>query len=75
MFKQEDAAELEQVIAKTLKITNSQDYLKENIEVNILSHSAEVLTERAKRIEVPASITAVEFYRKWDITIKTELLE
>ncbi len=30
---------------------------------------------RAKRIEVPASITAVRFYKKWDMTIKTILLK
>lgn len=123
----QDAAELEQVIAKTLRISNSRDYSAECIEANIASHSAQVLIERAKeghmyvvcdgpqivgcgtvagywgsqtesilltifvlpeyqgrgigrqiietlerdeyflrarRIEVPASITAVEFYRK-----------
>ena len=27
---------------------------------------------RAKRIEVPASITAVPFYKKWDIVAKME---
>ena len=27
---------------------------------------------RAKRIEIPASITACEFYKKWDIVIKME---
>lgn len=135
MFKQEDAEELEQVIAETLRVSNSQDYAKEYIEANIVSHSADVLIERAKqghmyvvcdemqivgcgaiagywgsqtesilltifvlpdyqgkgigkqiidtlerdeyflrakRIEIPASITAVEFYRKWDMTIKME---
>lgn len=30
---------------------------------------------RVKRIEIPASITAVEFYKKWDMTIKTVLLK
>lgn len=127
MFQPENAVELEQVITETLKVTNSRDYSKECIEANIVSHSAEVLIERAKqghmylacdglrivgcgtiagylgsqtesilltifvlpeyqgkgigrqiiktleqdeyflrakRIEIPASITAVEFYRK-----------
>ena len=126
-FQPEDAIETAQVIAKTLKISNSKDYPKEYIEANIASHSAEILIERAKeghmyivcddsqiigcgaiagywgsttesilltifvlpayqgkgigskiietleqdeyflrakRIEIPASITAVEFYRK-----------
>ncbi len=126
-FCPQDAAELEQVVAKTLKISNSRDYSAECIEANIASHSAQTLLERAeeghmyvacdgprivgcgtiagywgsqtesvlltifvlpeyqgrgigrqiietlerdeyflrsRRIEVPASITAVEFYRK-----------
>ena len=126
-FQPEDAIETAQVIAKTLKISNSKDYSKEYIEALIASHSAEGLNEkakeghmyvvcddsqiigcgaiagywgsttesilltifvlpayqgkgigrkiietleqdeyflRAKRIEIPASITAVEFYRK-----------
>ncbi len=49
MFKLEDAAELEKLIAKTMKTTNSQDYSMEYIDANILSHSAEVLIERAKQ--------------------------
>lgn len=138
MFRQEDAAEVEWVIAKTLRITNSQDYSKEYIEANILSHSAEILIERAKqdhmyvacdelrivgcgaiagywgsqtesilltifvlpdyqgkgigrqiietleqdeyflrakRIEIPASITAVEFYRKMGYDYKNGIAE
>lgn len=126
-FQLKDATETAGVIAKTLKISNSKDYPKEYIEANIVSHSAEILIERAKeghmyivcddsqiigcgaiagywgstnesilltifvlpeyqgkgigttiietleqdeyflrakRIEIPASITAVEFYRK-----------
>ena len=126
-FQPEDAIETSEVIAKTLKISNSKDYSKEYIEANIVSHSPEILIERAteghmyvvcdnsqiigcgaiagywgsttesilltifvlpeyqgkgigskiietleqdeyffraKRIEIPASITAVEFYRK-----------
>ncbi|MCH5347820.1 MAG: GNAT family N-acetyltransferase [Oscillospiraceae bacterium] len=126
-FQLEDAIETSGVIAKTLKVSNSKDYSKEYIEANIVSHSAEILIERAKeghmyvvcddsqiigcgaiagywgsttesilltifvlpeyqgkgigskiietleqdeyflrakRIEIPASITAVEFYRK-----------
>ena len=49
MFEQEDAAELERVIAKTLRISNSRDYSNEYIEAFILSHSAEGLIERAKQ--------------------------
>lgn len=37
MFKQENASELEQVIAKALKISNSQDYDKRNSGLEILS--------------------------------------
>lgn len=138
MFKQEDAEELEQVIAETLRVSNSQDYAKEYIEANIVSHSADVLIERAKqghmyvvcdemqivgcgaiagywgsqtesilltifvlpdyqgkgigkqiidtlerdeyflgakRIEIPASITAVEFYRKMGYDYKNGIVE
>ncbi|MCH5205550.1 MAG: GNAT family N-acetyltransferase [Oscillospiraceae bacterium] len=126
-FRREDAPKTAQLIARTLKISNSKNYSKEYIEANIASHSAEILIERskeghmyvvcedsqiigcgavagywgsttesvlltifvlpeyqgkgigrkiiqtleqdeyflrAKRVEVPASITAVEFYRK-----------
>ena len=127
LFKQEDATVVAQLVAETLKVSNSKDYSPEYINDNINSHSAEVLIERAKeghmyvvcdnerivgcgaiagywgsttesilltifvlpsyqgkgigskiihtleqdefflrakRIEIPASITAVEFYRK-----------
>ena len=47
-FQSEDAIETAQVIARTLQICNSKDYPKEYIEDNIVSHSAEVLIERAK---------------------------
>lgn len=49
MSQPEDAAELEQVIAETLKTTNSRDYSNECIEANIVSHSAEILIDRAKQ--------------------------
>lgn len=138
MFREEDAAEVERVIATTLKISNSRDYSKECIEANILSHSAAILIERAKqghmylacdglrivgcgtiagyfgsqsesilltifvlpeyqgkgigrqivetleqdeyflrakRIEVPASITGVEFYRKLGYDYKNGIAE
>lgn len=137
-FKPEDAAETAQVIAKTLRTSNSKDYPEEYIEANIASHSAEVLTERAKvshmyvicdgkkvigcgaiagywgsdtesilltifvlpeyqgrgigrklietleqdeyflrakRIEIPASITAVDFYRKMGYDYKNGIAE
>ena len=127
LFKKEDAEETAQIIAETLRTSNSKDYSQKYIEDNIASHSADVLIERAKeghmyvvcdksrivgcgavagywgsitesilltifvlpeyqgkgigkqiihtlendefflrasRIEIPASITAVEFYRK-----------
>lgn len=47
MFREEDAAEVAQIVATTLKTSNSRDYSQECIEANILSHSAEVLIERA----------------------------
>ncbi|MBQ1862444.1 MAG: GNAT family N-acetyltransferase [Clostridia bacterium] len=127
LFKKEDAEETAQVIAETLRLSNSKDYPEQYIELNIAFHSADKLIEaakerhiyvvcdsdriigtggiagywgsltesilltifvlpeyqgkgvgrkiietlekdeyflRAKRIEIPASITAVEFYRK-----------
>lgn len=138
LFKEEDAAELERVIAETLRTSNSRDYSKEYIEANISSHSADVLIERAKeghtyvacdgarivgcgtiagywgsetesilltifvlpeyqgrgigrriietlerdeyflranRVEIPASITAVEFYRKMGYEYKNGIAE
>ena len=126
-FKEEDSVELAEVIAKTLRITNSKDYTSEYIENDISYLTAEKLIERstwtniyvvcedemiigcgaigaywgkedesslytifvlpeyqkkgigrkiietleqdeyflrAKRIEVPSSVTAVEFYKK-----------
>ena len=138
LFKIEDAIETVQVIAETLRVSNSQDYSSEYIEANIASHSAEVLiaraneghmyvvcdnsrivgcgaiagywgslTEsilltifvlpdyqgkgigrrimetleqdeyflRAKRVEIPASITAVEFYKKMGYDYKNGIAE
>ena len=138
LFRQEDAIETAQVIAETLRVSNSQDYSSEYIEANIASHSAEVLiaraneghmyvvcdnsrivgcgaiagywgslTEsilltifvlpdyqgkgigrriietleqdeyflRAKRVEIPASITAVEFYKKMGYDYKNGIAE
>jgi len=138
LFKIEDAIETAQVIAETLRVSNSQDYSSEYIEANIASHSAEVLiaraneghmyvvcdnsrivgcgaiagywgslTEsilltifvlpdyqgkgigrriietleqdeyflRAKRVEIPASITAVEFYKKMGYNYKNGIAE
>lgn len=138
LFKIEDDIETAQVIAETLRVSNSQDYSSEYIEANIASHSAEVLiaraneghmyvvcdnsrivgcgaiagywgslTEsilltifvlpdyqgkgigrriietleqdeyflRAKRVEIPASITAVEFYKKMGYDYKNGIAE
>ena len=47
-FRQEDAKEVADVVAQTLKISNSKDYSREYINENIASHSAEILMERAK---------------------------
>ena len=47
LFKIEDAIETAQVIAETLRVSNSQDYSSEYIEANIASHPAEVLIARA----------------------------
>ncbi len=137
-FKQSDAEETAEVIAFTLKTSNSKDYSSEYINECIASHSAVVLTERAKeghmyvacdnhkivgcgaiagywgsttesilltifvlpeyqgkgigrmiiqtleqdeyflranRIEIPASITAVEFYRKMGYDYKNGVKE
>ena len=138
LFKQEDATVVAQLVAETLKVSNSKDYSPEYINDNINSHSAEVLIERAKeghmyvvcdnerivgcgaiagywgsttesilltifvlpsyqgkgigskiihtleqdefflrakRIEIPASITAVEFYRKMGYDYKNGVVE
>lgn len=47
-FEQGDAAETAEVIAETLRVSNSKDYPPEYIDANIASHSADVLIERAK---------------------------
>ena len=138
LFKQEDAVETAQVIAETLRTSNSKDYSQKYIEDNISSHAADVLIERAKeghmyvvcdksrivgcgaiagywgsttesilltifvlpeyqgkgigkqiihtlendefflrakRIEIPASITAVKFYRKMGYDYKNGITE
>ena len=132
-FKNEDSAELSEVIAKTLRTTNSKDYSPEFIEKEILFFTPKKLIERAtwvhfyvvcedekiigcggigaywgkedesslftifvlpeyqgkgigrkiietleqdeyflraKRVEIPASITAVEFYKKMGYSYK-----
>ena len=137
-FQPEDAVETAQMIAKTLLISNSKDYSGEYIESIIASHSAEIISERAKdghmyvacdglriigcgaiagywgsitesilltifvlpeyqgrgvgkrmiqtleqdefflrakRIEIPASITAVEFYKKMGYNYKNGIAE
>lgn len=137
-FKNEDSAELVDVIAKTLRTSNTKDYSAEFIENYIISLSAEKLIERsswrnyyvacdddkiigcggigpywgkedesslftifvlpeyqgkgigrkiietleqdeyflrAKRIEIPSSITAVEFYRKMGYDYKNGIAE
>ena len=137
-FQLEDAIETAQMIAETLMISNRKDYSREYIERTIASHSAEIISERAKeghmyvvcddsriigcgaiagywgsvtesilltifvlpeyqskgvgkriiqtleqdefflrakRIEVPASITAVEFYKKMGYDYKDGIAE
>ena len=138
LFQERDAIDVAQLVAETLKVSNSKDYSAECIEYNIASHSAEILIERAKeghmyvvcdkerivgcgaiagywgsttesifltifvlpeyqgkgigrqiihtleqdeyflrakRIEIPASITAVEFYRKMGYDYKNGIAE
>lgn len=138
LFKLEDAAETAQVIATTLRVSNSKDYPEEYIEFNITSHSADELIKalaerhmyvacegdrivgtggiagywgsltesilltifvlpeyqrkgigrkiietlekdeyflRARRIEIPASLTAVDFYRKMGYDYKNGISE
>ena len=48
LFKSEDAIEVAELVAETLKVSNSKDYSPEYINGNITSHSADVLIERAK---------------------------
>lgn len=47
-FEDADAEEVSLLVAKTLREVNSKDYSKEYIEANVISHSAEVLIERAE---------------------------
>lgn len=47
-FRVEDAGEVSELIAKTLRTVNIKDYSEEYIEANVSSHSADVLIERAK---------------------------
>lgn len=47
-FQPEDAEEVSALIARTLRTVNRKDYSEEYIEANVLSHSADVLIERAK---------------------------
>lgn len=137
-FRVEDAGEVSELIAKTLRAVNIKDYSEEYIEANVSSHSADVLIERAKhghmyvvyddsqivgcgaiagywgsttesilltifvlpeyqgkkigtliirtlekdefflrakRIEIPASITAVDFYKKMGYDYKNGIAE
>lgn len=137
-FLVEDAGEVSELIAKTLRTVNIKDYSEEYIEANVSSHSADVLIERAKhghmyvvyddsqivgcgaiagywgsttesilltifvlpeyqgkkigtliirtlekdefflrakRIEIPASITAVDFYKKMGYDYKNGIAE
>ena len=48
LFRKEDAAQTARLIAETLRISNSKDYSQKYIDETISSHSADVLTERAK---------------------------
>ena len=66
-FDESDAVEVSALIIKTLRETNINDYSTEYIEKRIGRKIIETLEKdefylRAKRIEVPASITACEFY-------------
>ena len=137
-FRKEDADEVAQVIARTLRESNSKDYPEDYIEYTVASHSADELLKaseqrhiyvacdcerivgtggiagywgsrtesilltifvlpqyqgkgvgrkiiqtleqdeyalRADRIEIPASITAVEFYRKLGYDYKNGVKE
>ena len=132
-FRNRDADEVAQLIAHTLRISNSKEYPEKYIQMNIDTHSSEVIVERAeqghfyvachgeriigcgciapywgsvtesilltifvlpeyqgngvgrkiietleqdeffsraKRIEIPASLTAVDFYRKMGYDFK-----
>lgn len=47
-FWAEDAEETAALIAETLRTVNSKDYSEEIIEANVVSHSADILLERAR---------------------------
>ena len=51
-FKKEDSAELSEVIAKTLRITNSKDYTPDFIEKEIAFFAPEKLLERTSRMNL-----------------------
>ncbi len=48
-FRADDAQEVAALVAQTLRTVNSRDYSQEYIEATVSSHSAGVLTERAKQ--------------------------
>lgn len=47
-FRPDDASEVERLIARTLRVTNSRDYSPEDIEANVLLHSAQVIRQQAE---------------------------
>lgn len=47
-FQENDAGEVAALVARTLREVNIKDYSAEYIEANVSSHSAEVLSERAR---------------------------
>lgn len=85
-FETEDAEEVAALIRKTIQITNAKDYAEESSLFTIFvlpeyqgkgvgRKIIAVLEQyefflRAKRVEIPASITACEFYKKMGYTYK-----
>jgi GNAT superfamily N-acetyltransferase len=49
LFRDTDAEKTAEMIATTLKISNSRDYSEKFIEENIKSHDADVLIQKAKK--------------------------
>ena len=70
LFDESDAITVSELIRETIRISNTKDYQKELMDALIAVQTPEHVLEqdeyflRAKRIEIPASITGVPFYLK-----------
>lgn len=68
-FEPKDAEKVSELVVTTLRTTNIKDYSLEYIE-NIETLEKDEFFLRAKRVEIPASITATPFYLKMGYNYK-----